>query len=700
MELSNATKPTQARTLNLGQYNQLKLTIGSLLKSLAVIADMRGEMLHTNDLDTYDADSVKPNVEALSEVLKKKALSLDSEFRLAVVGHFCRGKSTLINAMLNRQLLTGDLRPNTATSTILRYGKPERLRVTFKPEFGKQSKEYWVQSKEDLASSLAQFTSDAAVNSDIDLNKNLEVSADTQKYIDLMQGKEESLAQLIDVVEVWCDSKFLNSNKIEIIDTPGLGSVFKEHKQVTLNIIPQVDATLFVVQPDPGISKREAAFIELIKEQVGNIFFVVTKADQVPKHEIPEIIDFIRDVIENTVDFPAEHIYPVSALNALRGNWDESGFSAFLLSLQRFLVESSGISRLLNAVRFGLGYCDQMTIYVENDIEAQNQSLRELYDQRQKIQLAGRQIKLHKEELINTVDTRTEEIILQALEGLESVPIKIRKNVEQRINTLNLQQLKDADEYLQPVFKDTVVSWLRENQTSFENEMNRLNNRVKQEVKEMLGDIQTVREQQIFDRNFEIQLNSPISTSNIISTSIGNDIIKMLASMRITGIVADLIGGLFDVGLQVASSVKNFFGGLLGQSKSHQNERLEKARQKVCLCLLTEVAEGKNAYDAMIHGYINDNGQNVSGVRDVIETTFQDWGKELQERINNLVNNNINARLNQLERQIKELENQTSEIDLKNKVEIYRSQYEQLQNLQQQMYKLETNLVALSSHQN
>jgi Dynamin family len=141
MELSNATKPTQARTLNLGQYNQLKLTIGSLLKSLAVIADMRGEMLHTNDLDTYDADSVKPNVEALSEVLKKKALSLDSEFCLAVVGHFCRGKSTLINAMLNRQLLTGDLRPNTATSTILRYGKPERLRVTFKPESGKQSKD-------------------------------------------------------------------------------------------------------------------------------------------------------------------------------------------------------------------------------------------------------------------------------------------------------------------------------------------------------------------------------------------------------------------------------------------------------------------------------------------------------------------------------------------------------------------------------
>lgn len=695
-------KVTSKKTLNLAHYKQWKATIQHLLKDLAVIADHRSEMLRTYELDAYDTDSPpQSNLEPLSELLKTKASTLDSAFRLAVVGHFCRGKSTLINAMLNRKLLTGDLRPNTATSAILRYGKPERFRVTFKSHSGKQPEEYFAESPENLASSLAQFTSEAAVASDAELDEHSTISTDAQKYIDLMQGKEESLAELIDLVEVWCSSEFLNSNNIEIIDTPGLGSVFKEHKQVTLNIIPQVDATIFVVQPDPGISKREAAFIELIKEQVANIFFVVTKADQIAKHEIPEMVDFIRDVVQNTVGFPVEHIYPVSALNALRGNWNESGFSVFMPSLQRFLLENNGVGRLLSASRVARGYCDQMMIYVEKDIKAQSQSLRELYDERNKINLATSQIKLQKQALIETIDSRIQDIIFQAVHGLESIPGKIRKNVEQKIDSLSLQQLENADEFLHPEMKDTVVCWLRENQTSFENEMNRLNLRVKEEVKEMLGDIQSFREQQIFDRNFEIQLNSPITTNNLISTSIGNDIVKMLTSMKITVIVANFIGGLIDVGSEFVSGVKNVIGGLFGgrkrPSQPYQQERLHKARQKIREVLLAEVENSrKNAYEVMIEGYINDNGQQINGVRDAIEEIFQDWGIKLQESISNLINSNVNATLNQLNRQIQQLENHTSEEDLKNNIEMYHQQEQHLQDLLRQICTLEASLTAFN----
>ncbi len=695
-------KRTSTNLLNLAQYKQWKAKIQSLLNDLAIIADNRGEMLRTHELDTYDTDDLpQSNLEPLSQLLKTKASTLDSPFRLAVVGHFCRGKSTLINAMLNRKLLTGDLRPNTATSAILRYGNPERFRVTFKSNSGKKPEEYFAKSPENLASSLAQFTSEATVASDAELDEHSAISTDAQKYIDLMQGKEESLAQLIDIVEVWCSSEFLNSNNIEIIDTPGLGSVFKEHKQVTLNIIPQVDATIFVVQPDPGISKREAAFIDLIKEQVANIFFVVTKADQIAKEEIPEMVDFIRDVVKNTVGFPVEHIYPVSALNALRGHWNESGFSLFMPSLQRFLIENNGVGRLLSAARVARGYCDQMMIYVEKDIKAQSQSLIELYDERNKINVATHQIKLQKQELIDTIDSRIQEIIFQALHGLESMPGKIRKNVEQQIDSLNLQQLEYADEFLQPVMKDTVICWLRENQTSFEKEINRLNHRVKQEVKDMLGDIQSFREQQIFDRNFEIQLNSPISTNNLISTSIGNDIVKMLTSMKITGIVANFIGGLIDVSSEFVGGVKKLIRGLFGGRKQppqpYQQERLHKARQKIREILLAEVANSKkNAYEVMIEGYINHHGQQITGVRDAIEEIFQDWGRTLQESISNLINSNVNATLNQLNRQIQQLENQTSEEDLKNNIEMYRQQEQHLQDLLRQICTLEANLAAFN----
>ncbi|MDZ7959122.1 MAG: dynamin family protein [Aulosira sp. DedQUE10] len=678
---------TLTKTFALVQYEQWKVKIQNLLNNLAKIAAERGEILRFDDLDSDDIHvSPQENSQPLAEILQQKSLSLNSLFRLAVVGHFCRGKSTLINAMLDRILLTGDLRPNTATSAVLRYGMPERFRVTFKPKSGKPPVEYQSNSPEDLAQALVQFTSDAAVDPQVH-------SDDGQKYIDLLQGKQDSLAQSIDGVELWCGSDFLKINKIEIIDTPGLGSVFKEHKRVTLNILPQVDATLFVIQPDPGIGKREIAFIQLIKEQVANIFFVLTKADQMEREEIPEMVDFIRDAIANIVELPVEHIYPVSALNALQGNQQESGFEVFLPALQQFLIKKSGISRLLNAVRLGRGYSDQMIIYVEKDIAAQSQSLQELHNERQKIQQAAHQIKEKKQKLIETINSRIAEIISQALHGLESMPTKMRQNVEQRINSLNLQQLQEADDYLQPVMKNTIVSWLQENQISFEKEMNRLSDRVKQEIKSMLGEIQSSREQELFEHNFEMQLNSPISTNNLISTSIGNDIVRMLASVGITGIVADFLGGLVDVGAQVVKSIGNFFDGLFGGKKSQQSrpsDRLQKARQKVREVLLAEVGNnGNNAYQAIVNGYQNYNGCHVNGVRNAVEESFRNWGQQLQERINALINSNVNGKLSQLDRQINDLATTTSEAELNQKIQMYRRQHEQLQALGLELYELE-----------
>lgn len=696
------TKKTQTKTLVPAQYKEWKFAIQNLLNDVAKVAEERNELLRTYELDDTDS-SQQENAQPLSDVLRKKASNLDSQFRLAVVGHFCRGKSTLINAMLERLLLTSDLRPNTATSTVLRHGNPERFRVTFKAKAGRQPVEYQAKSPEDLIAALAQFTSDAAVGQDTQLGNNTAVSTDAQKYIDLMQGNEESLAQLIDVVEVWLSSDFLNSNQIEIIDTPGLGSVFKDHKKVTLNIIPKVDATLFIIQPDPGISKREAAFIELIKEQVASIFFVITKADQIEKDEIPEILNFTQNVIKDIVGLSIEKIYPVSAMNALQGYWEESGFDVFLPALQQFLVNKGGINRLLSAARVGRGYCEQMMIYVEKDIKSKNQSLKELRDEYQEIKQAAHRIHQQKTELMLTIDTRVQEIILQALHGLESIPGKIRKNTEERINTLNLQQLKDADDYLQPVMKNTIVSWLQENQASFEKQMQLLSNRIKKEIQEMLGDIQSPREQELLERNFEIQLNSPITTNNIISSSIGEDIVQMLTSVGLTGIIADFIGGVIDLGAQIFNGVKGFFGKMFGgkRQQPNQNERLYKARQKICEALLTKVEDsGKNVYEVMVEGYTSYSGSRVSGVRDAIEEIFYDWGKQLQEGINNLVNSNVNARLSQLDRQIKELEQGHGEEYLEKQLAMYQSQYNQLQDLRSQLCKLEESFMPSGLTQN
>ena len=76
-------------------------------------------------------------------------------------------------------------------------------------------------------------------------------------YRTLLKGEQKSLAEKIHQVEVWCDSDFLRTREMEIVDTPGLGSVFPAHKAVTHEVIPSVDATLFLVQADPGVGDND-----------------------------------------------------------------------------------------------------------------------------------------------------------------------------------------------------------------------------------------------------------------------------------------------------------------------------------------------------------------------------------------------------------------------------------------------------------
>lgn len=52
-------------------------------------------------------------------------------FRLAVLGQFKRGKSTLLNALLHEPLLPTGILPLTAIPTTIRYGPERRIRIHY-----------------------------------------------------------------------------------------------------------------------------------------------------------------------------------------------------------------------------------------------------------------------------------------------------------------------------------------------------------------------------------------------------------------------------------------------------------------------------------------------------------------------------------------------------------------------------------------
>ena len=207
-------------TTSFRRFQQTRDSLYVVLNTLARVAEERGE---TTVIET---DQIKLETKKelsrcqLADILRQRAENVRKKqvFRLAVVGEFNVGKGSLINALLGREILSVARQPTTAAITTLRYGEPERFRVTYLPEYQKQFPTI-LRESQDLFNDIASYTSDPAHTGD--------------RGVAIMEGEEVSLAEKIKEVEVWCNANFIRDQEIEIIDTPGLGSVFEAHKTVT-----------------------------------------------------------------------------------------------------------------------------------------------------------------------------------------------------------------------------------------------------------------------------------------------------------------------------------------------------------------------------------------------------------------------------------------------------------------------------------
>jgi hypothetical protein len=206
----------------------------------------------------------------------------EGRFFVACVGQFKRGKSTLLNALLERSILPTGVVPITTTVTVLRFGEALTARVSFSDE----------RRLEVDPSALADYVSEA---------------------------RNPENHKGVTAVEVTVPSPLLASGMC-LVDTPGLGSVFAANSAATRAFVPQIDAALVVLGADPPISGEELALVEDVGAQVDQLVFVLNKADRVAEADSQEAADFTRRVIAKRLDCDPGDIYHISALERLHGH--------------------------------------------------------------------------------------------------------------------------------------------------------------------------------------------------------------------------------------------------------------------------------------------------------------------------------------------------------------------------------------------
>ena len=303
-------------------------------------AEIKGRLFDVVD----DLSKINSNMDKrLGEITEKLTLE---QFNLVVMGQFKRGKSTFINALIGAKILPTSIVPLTSIVTILRYGQESKAIVRYLDE------------KEE----------------EIDLN-------DIPIYVTEKQNPENKLR--VKEVEILYPSDYLKDG-VRIIDTPGVGSVFKHNTDVAYAYLPYVDAGVFIVTPDPPLGEAEHRFLKEVREHASKFIFVLNKTDLVEASDLSESMDFTTDLIRKDLD-QSINLYPISAKFALLGKLDgdtdkinQSNMLTLEKDLKHFLHNEKGKTFLRSVIGSLLKFTADETIAYKIEQEAARLSVEEL----------------------------------------------------------------------------------------------------------------------------------------------------------------------------------------------------------------------------------------------------------------------------------------------------------------------------------
>ncbi len=262
------------------------------------------ETLTKEDADTRD-----------DRLLTVREHLLSNCFNLVILGQFKRGKTTLINSLIGKEILPSSVVPLTSVVTILKHS--DEISCTIYMQNGSTK----IVRLEELTDYITE------------------------------KGNPKNIKN-VRCACIQYPSPFLEKGML-LVDTPGVGSTFLHNTETTYEFLDHLDAALFLMSADVPISQVEKELLDTIKGSTQKIFFVLNKIDNLTPQEIEEISAFNKHVLEE-MGFNVQEILPISAREALKAKvtnnevrLSQSGLLNLEDALNRFLSLEKG-SLVLN----------------------------------------------------------------------------------------------------------------------------------------------------------------------------------------------------------------------------------------------------------------------------------------------------------------------------------------------------------------
>ena len=161
---------------------------------------------------------------------------LSNCFNLVILGQFKRGKTTLINSLIGKEILPSSVVPLTSVVTILKFGEETRGTIFMQDGSEKSAR------IEDISDYITE------------------------------KGNPKNVRG-VRCARIEYPSPFLEKGML-LVDTPGVGSTFIHNTETTYEFLDHLDAALFLMSADIPISQVEKELLDAIKGSTQKIFFV------------------------------------------------------------------------------------------------------------------------------------------------------------------------------------------------------------------------------------------------------------------------------------------------------------------------------------------------------------------------------------------------------------------------------------------
>jgi GTP-binding protein EngB required for normal cell division len=253
--------------------------------------------------------------------------AFDRPLLVAVMGEFNAGKSSFVNALCGENVAPVGVTPTTATINVLRHGA-RGGRVLY---------------HDGRAEEL-----------------------DDQQVAPFLAGLDDAGAAAVRQVEIFVPLDLLRS--VEVVDTPGLNSLRREHEAVARGFLTDADAIVWLFAVNQAAKATERAALRLAQAAGKRVLGVLNKADQASAEEIAEItahvLGSLGDLVEVLLPLSARKASAATVaagaaagddggLGAVRQALDERFFSraralkrrTALGALQRFTTEAQALVR-------------------------------------------------------------------------------------------------------------------------------------------------------------------------------------------------------------------------------------------------------------------------------------------------------------------------------------------------------------------